>query len=214
MDILWHGNAAFTLKGKHATIAVDPYTDFGFKLSSVKADILALGDALGAENGKLVELKEEPKLLDWPGEFEVSGVAIEAFDAARYVSEGKEATQATIFLFVMDGIKICHLSSLGHEITDDLIDRIGDVDVLLLPVGGNPVMDAKTAQIVMDAIEPRVVIPMYFAGGENPLGLKGPEEFLKLVGKANLESTDKWSVSGRSGLPEGVMDFVLLEPKA
>ncbi|MEK7146187.1 MAG: MBL fold metallo-hydrolase, partial [Patescibacteria group bacterium] len=93
------------------------------------------------------------------------------------------------------------------------LEHIWDVDVLLIPVGGETVMDAKTAQRLIEAIEPRVVIPMYFMSGESKMNIQGPSEFLKVVGKSNLEPLDKFTVKGRAGLPEENMEFVLLEPQ-
>ncbi len=198
MDITWHGNSCFTLKGKDASIVTDPF-EFGAKLPKLKANIVTLSTE---RDPVLVE--GDPKILDWPGEFESANTPIESL-----ASEGENK----IFLLMMDGVKICHLGFLSHELSDEILDQIGDVDVLLLPIGGGSVLDGKTAQKVVEAIEPRVVIPMLFSATESTLELSGPEEFLRSVGKSELTPREKYSVGGRSALPEGVMEFVLLEPK-
>lgn len=199
MDISWHGHSCFTIKGKSATIVTDPF-EMGAALPKLKADIVSLSG-----EGKTVEVDGTPKILDWPGEFEVSGVSIEAL-----VPEGENST---IFIFAIDGIKICHLGYLSHELSDIVLDQIGDVDILMIPVGGGIVLDGKTAQKVVEAIEPRLVIPMVYAATETKLDIKGAEEFLKAVGKTEQAPIDKFVVAGRAGLPEGIMSFILLEPK-
>jgi L-ascorbate metabolism protein UlaG (beta-lactamase superfamily) len=217
MDIKWHGHSCFTIKGQDATVVADPYDELGSKLPKFKADIVTLGDELAEGKGSVAEVEGEPKILDWPGEFEISNVAIEAFSADRFTKEGESngtesgAGNVNIFLFAVDGIKVCHLSGLAHELSDELLDRIGDVDVLLLPVGGGDVLDGKTAQKVMEAIEPRVVIPMYFTTGESKLNINGAGDFLKAVGKTELAAQEKYSVSSKASLLEGTMEFVLLE---
>lgn len=199
MDIIWHGHACFTIKGKDATLVTDPF-ELGSKLPKLKADVVSLSG-----EGKIPEIEGTAKVLDWPGEFEVSDVAI--------VSLAPNGEESIIFTFALDGIRICHLGFLSHELSDEVLDRIGDVDVLLLPVGGGPVLDGKMAQKVMEAIEPRVVIPMLFGATESELKLTGPEEFLKAIGKTELEPREKYSLNGRSSLPEGNMEFVVLTPK-
>lgn len=198
MDIIWHGHSCFTLKSKDATIVTDPF-DMGAKLPKLKADIVSLSGET-----EPVEVEGNPKVLDWPGEFEACNTPIESLPV-----DGDGA----VFIFMMDGVKVCHLGYLSHELSDEVLDHIGDVDVLLVPVGGDVVLDGKTAQKVVEAIEPRVVIPMLYSATESKLKIGGAEEFLKAVGKSELAPRDKYSVSGRSALPEGTMEFVVLEPK-
>ncbi len=205
MDITWHGNATLTLKGQTGAVITDPFEGLGVKLPDLKGKVVAIGDPLGAAKGTLPDTKDSAKVLDWPGEFEVSGISVEAFDASQY-----DAGNAVFFSFLIDGIRVCHLGGLNQVLPDSLVQAIGDVDVLLVPVGGNGVLDAKAAFDVVEAIEPRTVVPIYYASGENPLGLGGVEEFLKLVGKSSLEPVEKLSMKGRSVLPEGTMEFVLL----
>lgn len=199
MDIIWHGHSCFTIKGKDATIVTDPF-ELGAKLPKFKADIVSLSG-----EGKIPEIDGTAKVLDWPGEFEVSNVAI--------VSLIPTNEQSIIFTFVLDGIRICHLGYLSQELSDEVLERIGDVDLLFLPIGGTPVLDGKMAQKVMEAIEPRIVIPMLFAATESELKLAGPEDFLKAIGKTELEAKDKYTLAGRASLPESNVEFVLMTPK-
>lgn len=214
MDITWHGHSCFTFKGSDATIVTDPYT-IGNKLPKLKANIVTLGDVLAEKEGEISQVEGNPKVLDWPGEFEVSNVAVEAFSADQFAKEGSlEGENVNIFVFMLDGIKICHLSGLAHELSDELLDRIGDVDILLIPVGGGVVLDGKKAQNIVEAIEPRIVIPMYFNATETKLQIGGAEEFLKTMGQTELQGENKFTIKGRSNLPDDVMTFVLLEPVA
>lgn len=200
MDITWHGHSCFTIKGKDATIVTDPFTELGTKLPKLKADIVSV-----STEGEIAEVDGNPKVLNWPGEFEVSNVAIEAI---RPLGE-----DLSIFIFALDGVKICHLSTLSHELNEELIDKIGEVDVLMIPVGGSEVLDGKIAQKVVEAIEPRVVIPMLYAATDTKLNIGGVAEFLKAMGKTQVEPLEKFTLGGRSSLPEDRMEFVLLTPK-
>ncbi len=215
MEITWHGHSCFTIKGSDATIVTDPYEGLGSSLPKLKANIVTHGDELALKQGELAEVEGEPKVLDWPGEFEVAGVSIEAFNASRFAKAGDsgEGENVTLFIYVIDSIKVCHLSGLAHELSDELLEQIGDVDVLLIPVGGTEVLDPKTAQKVVESVEPRVVIPMYHNAVESKLTLGGVDEFFKLMGQSNLEIEDKYKLAGRSSLPDDSMQFVYLSAK-
>lgn len=200
MDITWHGHSCFTIKGKDATIVTDPFEGLGVTLPKLKANIVSLSG-----EGKIAEIEGNPKVLDWTGEFEVAGVAIESLNP--------NGDSSNVFIFAIDGFKICHLSYLSHELSDETLEHIGEVDILMIPVGGGEVLDGKAAQKVVEEIEPRIVIPMLFAATETKLKIKGIEDFLKAMGKTQQEAIEKFSISSRSALPEEKMDFVLLAPK-
>lgn len=200
MDIIWHGHSCFTIKGKDATIVTDPFEGLGTKLPKFKADIVSLSG-----EGEIAELDEGAKVLNWPGEFEVSNVAIESICPL--------GESFNIFIFALDGIKICHLSYLSHELTEELVNQIGEVDILMIPVGGSEVLEGKAAQKVVEAIEPRVVIPMLYAATETKLKIGGAQDFLKAMGKTDVAPLEKYSIGSRSALPEDRMEFVMLSPK-
>lgn len=216
MEITWHGHSCFTIKEKGATIVTDPYTNLGTKLPKLKGDIVTLSDELIDTEGNIAEVAGEPKVLSWPGEYEVKGVGIEGFSAFHFAKSAESAEKANckvvIYNFFVNGFKICHLSGLGHRLTSELTESIGDVDILLVPVGGNLVIDAKKAVEVIEAIEPRVVIPMYYKTPGSKLELGGVEDFLKAVGQESAEEMEVFEAKKRENLPEDKTDYVVLKP--
>ena len=197
MEIIWHGNSCFSLKGKKATLVLDAFEGSEGTLK-LKADVAIFADLKADATLKRVPFDAATKTFDWPGEAEASGVSIEIFE----IEEAGGIVLIPSLYF--EDIRVVSLSSLSAPLTDEVMGKLGDVDVLLLPVEGKGVLDAKSAQKMMEAIEPRIVIPMNFDGA--------PAEFLKLMGKLNLESKPALSLSGRSSLPMENMDLVLLEP--
>ena len=186
-------------------LALDPYKQEGVLLKKTKADLITLGDENLTGKTDLVDLEKEARTFDWPGEFEMSGVNFEAFSAKDYPTEaGVKGENALVFVYVVDGFKIAHLSALSHEVSDKLIDKIGDVDVLMIPVGGGDLLEDKTAQILIESIEPRIVIPM---GSQDASGL------LKLMNKTELTPEPKLTLKKRADLPVDNMNVMLLEPQ-
>ncbi|MBU1019146.1 MAG: MBL fold metallo-hydrolase [Patescibacteria group bacterium] len=216
MEITWHGHSCFTIKEKGVTIVTDPYTNLGTKLPKLKGDIVTLSDELIDAEGDIAEVDGEPKVLSWPGEYEVKGVGIEGFSAFHFAKSAEKAEKANckvvIYNFFVNGFKICHLSGLGHRLTSELTESIGDVDILLVPIGGNLVIDHKKAVEVIEAIEPRIVIPMYYHVPGSKLDISGAEEFLKAVGKEGAEEIEVFEVAKKEDLPDDKTDYVVLKP--
>lgn len=214
MDILWHGRSCFTIKGKNATIVTDPYAGTGFKTSKLKADIIVSN--LPTSEIEPLEVDGEHILFDMPGEYERYGVAIRGIQAwnmskKKEEESKKESKKVTVFVMDIDGIKICHLGNIGHTLTDELMQSIGSVDILLIPVGGKETIDAKKAVEIIEDIEPRIVIPMHFKADGEKLDIAGVNEFLKEVGAKN-ESIEKFSIENKSKLPQDHEEYVVLNP--
>ncbi len=196
MEILWHGNSCFTLKCKELTLVINPDKQAG----ALKGDIV-----LSSLKSGLEKIEGEKRVFDWPGEYETNGVAISAIPAwtkskSKELSEGEGET--TILFYVeMEDVKICHLGELGHVLTSDMVNLIGDVDILLVSVGDKSNLGAKKATEVIESIDPRVVIPM---------GEAHPGPFLKEIGCESFTVEDKFAVKGESDLPEDKRLYVVL----
>jgi len=206
MDITWHGYSCFTIKTKGATVVVDPYKkDFGLNPPDQKADLLVnsgnFKDFFSNEN-----VKGEPEVIDWPGEYEIKGVAFTVLKP-----EGEDGVVFT--LVDENNLKLCFIERIGKALSEELIESIGDVDVLLVAVGGNKTTDAKLAHKIVEEIEPRCVIPMNYAVEGATEKLDPADEFLKLVGATGKEPTDKYVLNSRSGLKEDATEYVVLKPQ-
>ena len=216
MEITWHGHSCFTIKEKGTTIVMDPYTNLGTKLPALKANIVTLSDDLVDMEGDVAKVDGSPRVLSWPGEYDINGVNIEGYSAFHFAKSAETADQANcivvIYNFFVGGFKVCHLSGLGHRLTNELTEVIGDVDILLVPVGGNLVIDAKKAVEVIEQIEPKLVIPMYYKIEGSKLEIEGIDTFLKAVGKTDGVTVQTLDIKKPEDLPVDKTDYVVLEP--
>lgn len=214
MEIIWHGHSCFTIKGKSATLVTDPYGKIGLKLPKLKADIVTVSHDHESHNN-VAAVEGNPQIFDWPGEYEKSGVLLTGVSSFHYPeSEGEEGAKRgrnNIFHFEMDDIKFCHLGDLGHKLTDAMIEMIGDVDVLMIPVGGGTTIDHKKAHEVVEQIDPRIVIPMHYKiDGLERDDLAGVDVFMKEVG-SHVEAQESFKAKSRAELPEETTEFVILK---
>lgn len=216
MEIKYFGHSCFLLRDKNVTLLTDPFSpEVGLKLPRIAADIVTIThDHYDHNNTGIVQAKmrEESFIIKGPGEYEVSGVSI--FGVATYHdnSLGKERGRNTIYIIIMDGIRLAHLGDLGHVLTDEQLEEVNGVDILFIPTGGIYTLDAKEAVEVIGQIEPRIVIPMHYQLPGLKIKLNPVEDFLKEMGLKEIKPLDKLVIS-RERLPEE-REVVVLNAKS
>ncbi|MFA7278343.1 MAG: MBL fold metallo-hydrolase [Candidatus Gracilibacteria bacterium] len=198
MDITWHGESCFTIKGKKGTVVTNPFAS-DVKNEKLKADVIIISEIAGEKPHKLAPIAGEPRTCDVPGEFEVSEVPVIGM---QIVTDGVFEPK-TVFQFRIDDISVCFLGKIDKPITAELIEKIGDVDVLMIPVGGNGTLDAKKAQSLIEEIEPRMVVPMCY---------DDITAFLKNTG-VTPEVKDTFAIANKAALPQDKTEYVVLNVK-
>ena len=172
MKVKWLGHACFLLTSDSGLrIMTDPYTAGVFGLDyappSETADILTVSHD-HADHNNVAAVKGNPRVVRGSGSQEVKGIQFKGVASAHDRSWGKERGSNTIFCFALDGINVCHLGDLGHDLSVQTVADIGDVDVLLIPVGGNFTIDAAAADRICQKLAPKVVVPMHFKNDRCP----------------------------------------------
>ena len=151
-------------------------------------------------------------MIDGPGEYEIKGVFIKGIIGFHDNQEGKERGLVTIFTIESEGMKICHLSDLGQkELTTEQLDQLGEVDILMLPVGSEHSLDAKAASSIIGQIEPRVVIPMKYKIPKLKANLDELNKFLKQMGAEDAEKEKRLKIKLKD-LPQEETKIIILEP--
>jgi L-ascorbate metabolism protein UlaG (beta-lactamase superfamily) len=208
MDIRWLGHSCFSLKGSHATVITDPYSpDLGYSLGKPTANIVTVSHQHPGHS-YTQGISGEPKLVIRPGEYEISGVLIIGIDSFHDKEGGTKRGKNTIFLIEVDEVAVCHLGDLGHVLTTQQVEEIGNVDVLLLPVGGVSTINAPMAAEVVRQLEPKVVVPMHYKTPAISRELEPVERFLAEIGVKEINSQPKLSYT-KSKLPASTQVFLL-----
>lgn len=215
MDIYWYGQACFKLKGKTTTVILDPYDpEFtGLKLpKEIQGDVVLVSHEHKDHNNSEAVTKIDggvPMKFADPGEYEVGGVVISGISSFHDDSQGLERGKNIIFHMMFDGLDIVHLGDLGQsKLTEEQVARIGEVDILLVPVGGVYTIDAKAASNIVSQLEPRIIIPMHFKTEGLKFELSGIEGFLKEMGTEGVVHQPKLSIT-KDKLPEEPQVVVL-----
>lgn len=210
MDIYWYGQALFKLKGKTATAVIDPYDPafVGLKLPKDLAADIALSTHSHGDHNNIVAVTGSPIAITGPGEYDVKGVAISGIGVFHDKSNGSERGKNTVYNLNIDNLNIVHLGDLGHQLTQEQLEEIGNCDILLIPVGGVYTIDAKDASEVVAQLEPRIIIPMHYLTEGLKFELDPVEKFLKEMGAENVEVVPKLTIT-KDKLPDEPQVVVL-----
>ena len=144
-----------------------------------------------------------------PGEYEVAGVVVTGIASYHDDSSGSERGLNTIFHLMFDGLNLVHLGDLGQsKLSEEQIAKIGQTDVLFIPVGSTYTIDGKVASDIVSQLEPKIVIPMHFFTEGLKFQLDPVDKFLKEMGVENIVAQPKLSIT-KDKLPEEPQVVVL-----
>ncbi|MCL5009256.1 MAG: MBL fold metallo-hydrolase [Patescibacteria group bacterium] len=206
MQIQYFGLSSFKISTKNATIITDPFhKDSGLVPPRGQADILVLSQknknlysAVSGISGEYFEVFD-------PGEYDIKGVTITGLPLKQ------EDQYVTAFLIESEDVRILNLTHIKEmNLKEEELESLGDIDILILPVGGNTVMSASAASKTVNAIEPKIVIPSHYKMKDLILDLDPVEKFIKEMG-GKKEDADKLTLKKKDLVEEGVK-LIILEP--
>jgi L-ascorbate metabolism protein UlaG (beta-lactamase superfamily) len=208
MEIVSLGHSSFKIIGKEITIVSDPYDSekVGLSFPRTEADVVTISHD-HYDHNKISAVRGDAICFDSPGEYEIKNTEIVGVESYHDKAQGAERGLNTIFLYRIDGIKICHLGDLGSDLSSDQLERIDGVDILFVPVGGKYTLDGKEAAKLVSEIEPKIVVPMHFKTGKMT-DIDSVDSFLKEIGK-DPKKTDRIKIQ-KKDLPEN-LEVIILE---
>lgn len=215
MQIIWHGLSSFQViaargKGEHVTILIDPLNEdaTGLRTPKSNADIVLFTNSqYTVSNPKKTGAQESAFLVDGPGEYEVKGVFIQGVAALN--KDGKP-TQNTIYAIEAEDIRICALGIFSQtELTQEQIEKIGSIDIMICPVGDGNAIGSKEALKVMTQIEPTITIPANYQVPKLKLKLGSLQDFLKAAGVGAVEPLSKLVIKKKDIQPQEAKIVVL-----
>jgi L-ascorbate metabolism protein UlaG (beta-lactamase superfamily) len=184
MDITYLGHSSFKLKGRTGSVVIDPFDPkmVGIKFPSVEADVVTLSH-VHKDHNYIDGVKDYQSVIDGPGEYEIKDISILGFSTFHDEEKGGVRGKNTIYVYEMDGLRLAHLGDLGHKLSEDIVEEMGEINILMIPVGGTYTINAQTAAGIVDTIEPSIILPMHYhipeLNQETFSGLTPVEEFLK-----------------------------------
>ncbi len=212
MKIKWLGQASFLITSEAGIrIITDPYTPserLTYDEIKESADVVTVSHEHGDHNN-VAAVRGNPEVIR--GTAKVKGIEFKSMPTYHDDAEGKSRGNNTIFCFEVDGMRVCHLGDLGHPLSDKQVTELGEVDILLTPVGGNYTIDAKVATEVSGKLAPKVIMPMHYSNERCPdFPVAGVDEFLQ--GKEGVSRPDASEVEFKQGQLPVNTQIIVLKP--
>jgi L-ascorbate metabolism protein UlaG (beta-lactamase superfamily) len=190
VKIKWLGHSCFLITSSTGVrILTDPFDEtVGYKVPEAEVDIVTTSHD-HFDHNYVKAVKGEYVHINTSGRHNVKGIDILGVDTFHDEAGGSKRGGNVVFTYLVDGMKICHLGDLGHILTEEQLNQIGRVDVLLLPVGGTFTIDYREASELADKMNPRLIIPMHFKTPVMKFDIDGVDKFV--AGKDSVESIDE-----------------------
>lgn len=194
MQIKWLGHSAFLMTSSAGVrIVTDPYEPGGYNGAishgafGEPVDVLLMSHE-HPDHGYAGFVTGSPIVIRGAGDFKAADVEFKGLATFHDASGGRERGKNTVFTFIVDGVKTCHLGDLGHVLTSEQAAEIGAVDVLLAPIGGFFTIGAKEAWKVAEQLAAKIVIPMHYKTDKVAFPIAPVDEFIK--DKPNVQRMD------------------------
>lgn len=195
MKIKYLGHSAFVLTSDEGKkVLTDPYESgsyggaVGYKPITEKVDVVTASHE-HEDHFCLDGLPEGYEVVKTPGKHDAAGFSISGVKTYHDTSGGKDRGRNIVFTIDVDGMRVCHLGDLGHVLSEEEVAAIGNVDVLLVPVGGHFTIGPREALEVVKALTPAVTIPMHYKTESLDFPIAPVEDFLSLAGDHDTADT-------------------------
>lgn len=196
MNITWIKNSTFLIKnsiGKR--LLIDPFNKFNnLNISTLNANVITLSSPLNNLSLKKI-IDPNIKIINSYGSFNTEIGLIEGYTTFCDNFKGAKRGENYIYTYDIDNLKLCHLGYLGENLSDDLINKIGEIDILFLPVGGNITLSGKEAYLLSKKISPKIIIPMNYRVNNSSFLFHGLKDFSLLLKNFKKIHSKTFSIS-------------------
>ncbi len=187
MRITWYGHAAFLIETGGLRIILDPYRSpdsGGYLPIDEPADLVVVShenDRYHSHLGQIVPPFQLIRALELPEGGQVAcDIRIEAVPVFE-TPERKPEDEVTVVHFRTEGLHLVFLGDLGHQLTEAELAPLRGAEIVLVPAGGPPTIDFPLIPQLIDAIAPRLVLPMHYKTPKINLNIQPVERFLEVL---------------------------------
>jgi len=214
MDITYFGHASFRIRGREATIVTDPFApSFGINMGRPSASIVTVSHP-HPHHAHVEAVGGEHRVVSGPGEYEIADVLISGVETYHngHRQHADPLPLNTAYVIDIDELRVCHLGDLKDKLTDEQIEALGSINVLMVPVGGGSTIGPNVAAEVVSQLEPTVVIPMHYQMAKTKSWeLEPVDRFVREMGVKEWEPAPKLSLNKASAGTE--IQVVVIEAR-
>lgn len=198
-EIEYKGGNSLIMSSKKTTLVVDP------KASLVGLKDLKIKDAveLATEARFRINEGEASVVIEGPGEYEVGDFTIHGVAATRHIDTSDQEKLATAYRIEAGDVRVALLGNIDSKLSEEQLETLGVVDLLVLPVGGGGyTLDATSAATIVRQVEPKAVVPVHYA--DSGLKYEVPQDSVEVFTKelgAPVDEVSKLKLKSVTALP-------------
>lgn len=202
---------------KGTRLLTDPYESgsyggaVGYKKIDEPTDAITISHN-HADHNYISREHDKARIFRETGTFVFKGITVKGIGLYHDASHGSERGSVIAFIYTIDGMSFCHLGDLGHLLSKSEASEIGQVDVLMAPVGGTFTVDAEEAGKVMDSLSPRICLPMHYKTKSVGFSLGPLEDFTSGRNNVKILNSSEAEIT-KALLPQSTEIWVLKPSK-
>lgn len=170
VEITYYGHSCFKFTfGNSFSIIIDPFSS-DYPIPKTQANLIISShehedhynpNFLGKKVETLVGTKNNGR--DW-NLFDKKIADIKIYNIPSYHDnlKGAQRGKNSIIVIEAEGLKLTHMGDIGHLLTKNELNKLKDVDILFIPVGGFYTIDVKDVVNLIKDLKPKIVIPMHY----------------------------------------------------
>ena len=191
MKIKFYAHSCFRLEGDGRSIVTDPYEPrvSWFDPIDEPADLVLMSSNTDRFHCDPSHVQGEPRVvnaLDIPaGGLAIDGLAVRAFKARerfqrRLLVRGILPRRNAMYAFTLGGVRVLHTGDIGRAFKRREIAALhGRVDVMFALSGGVHNIEVDDMKRAIDAIAPRIVVPMHYFSPKGRLKILPVDEIAR-----------------------------------
>ncbi|MBE7090959.1 MAG: MBL fold metallo-hydrolase [Clostridiales bacterium] len=206
IEVEYLGHSCFRIKAPEGRFVTDPFfEDIGYEMPKVRADYVTISHG-HYDHCNAMAVDAEEVFAD---AYEFLDGAVVGKTCYHDDKQGTLRGENIMFRFTLDGKTLCHMGDVGEPLNPELLAFLKGTDILLIPVGGVYTITADQAKEYVDAIQPKLVIPMHYDDSESNIRLDPVEDFMRLFNHECVSFAEgKYEIED---LPEGEPHLVILK---
>lgn len=178
MIIRWLGESCFLIQVSNGRrVLLDPLNLTISKISSLTPSIITLSHNYLNITKSSMPILKNCNTVNTLGIYKFYDILVTGYQGYHDNLYGVKRGENIIYSTEIEGIKLCHLGHIGHNLSTDLIATLSDIDILFIPIGGHFTINSSQALDLIDIIKPKYIIPMYYRNSNCTKFLDSPKDF-------------------------------------
>jgi L-ascorbate metabolism protein UlaG (beta-lactamase superfamily) len=207
MDIRWQGRSTFEVTSGAQKILFDPFPGAPKSKIAGEGPTVVTSSHEDAAHIEVSPWRKTAEVLEGPGEYEISGLALRGVPTPRNDDANPRATN-TVYVLECENLSVCHLGQLRDTLSSQAQQALGKVDILIIPAGGAGTIGPEEAASTIRTLDPRVAIPVYSGDQKGEAAQQALARLVAEIGVAATDPQPRLTVS-RSNLPAELRVVIL-----